>query len=65
VEVDARWYVENTAALLGASVLLRHAPSAVSDGYVATRVAGDRGRVAGAVRGLDVPALLGRIVSNG
>jgi len=60
-EVEARWYTENTAALLSAAVLLRNAPAAVSDGYVATRIVGERGRVAGAVCGLDVFALLGRV----
>ncbi len=60
-EDEARWFTEGAAALLTASVLLRHAPAAVADGYVATRVSGERGRVAGAVSGLDTEALIARI----
>ncbi|MDP3961768.1 MAG: acyl-CoA dehydrogenase family protein, partial [Pseudorhodobacter sp.] len=48
-EAEARWFAERLAALLAASVLIRHAPAAVADGYVATRIAGARGQVAGAV----------------
>jgi len=64
-EAEARWFVECTAGLLTASVLLRHAPDAVAAGYVTTRVAGDRGQVAGAVRGLDTDALLAGLASEG
>jgi len=61
-EAEARWFVESLATLLTASVLLRFAPGAVGDGYAATRleVAG-RGRVYGAVRGLDTGAILERL----
>ena len=38
-EAEARWFVERLALLLTASVLLRHAPGAVADGFVATRIA--------------------------
>jgi len=47
--------------LLSASVLIRHAPAAVADGYVATRIAGARGAVAGAVAGLQCEAILARL----
>ena len=60
-EAEARWFAERLALLLTASVLIRGAPAAVSDAYVATRIAGERGHVAGAVSGLDTEALIARI----
>ncbi|MDJ0628865.1 MAG: acyl-CoA dehydrogenase family protein [Rhodobacter sp.] len=60
-EAEARWFAERTATLLTAAVLIRTAPAAVADGYVATRVAGERGQVAGSVTGLDAGAILARI----
>ncbi len=58
---EARWYSASLATLLTASVLIRQAPPAVSEGYVKTRLAGDRGRIAGAVSGLDDAAILARL----
>ncbi|MFK7938034.1 MAG: acyl-CoA dehydrogenase family protein [Roseovarius sp.] len=63
-EGDALWYASALATLLTASVLIRNAPPCVAEGYVKTRVAGDRGAVAGAVSGLDVPGILGRIAPH-
>ena len=60
-EAEARWYAERTALLLTAAQLLRHAPGAVADGFVATRLSGDSGRIPGAVAGLDTGALLARL----
>ncbi len=60
-EGQARWYVENLATLLTASVLLRSAPAAVSEAYVSTRLYGERGRTAGAISGVDLNAILGRL----
>ncbi|MFC2967845.1 acyl-CoA dehydrogenase family protein [Acidimangrovimonas pyrenivorans] len=60
-EPEARWFAESLATLLAASVLLRHAPGAVSDGYCAGRLAREGGRVAGSVKGLDTAALVARI----
>ncbi|SPJ22856.1 acyl-CoA dehydrogenase family protein [Palleronia abyssalis] len=60
-EIEARLYCERLAALLTAAVLIRAAPGAVADGYVATRLGADRGLVAGAVSGLDHRAILDRI----
>ncbi|MDF1668670.1 MAG: acyl-CoA dehydrogenase family protein [Roseovarius sp.] len=60
-EAEARWYVTSLASLLTASVLIRQAPPAVAEGYVATRLSGERGRVAGAVSGLDEAAILARL----
>lgn len=60
-QAEARWFAERTALLLTASLLLRHAPSAVADGFIATRLTGDSGRIPGSVRGLDTNALLARL----
>lgn len=60
-EAEARWFVERTALLLTASLLLRHAPEAVADGFVATRVSAERGRIAGAVADLNVDRILSRM----
>ncbi len=60
-EAQARWYVESLATLLTASVLIRHAPAAVSDAYVATRLSGERGRTAGAIGNVDVDNILVRL----
>ena len=60
-EADARSYATEAATLLAASVLLQAGMGAVADGFVATRVAGARGVVAGAVGGLDEAAIIGRI----
>ncbi|WP_095589858.1 acyl-CoA dehydrogenase family protein [Actibacterium ureilyticum] len=54
----ARWYVAELAQLLTGAVLLRSAPDAVAQGYLRTRLAGQRGAVTGAVDGLDVAGIL-------
>ncbi len=64
-EAEARWFAERAATLLSAAVLLQSAPPAVADGYVATRVAGERGALAGSVTGLDTGAILARIGGAG
>ncbi|RBI75717.1 DNA alkylation response protein [Roseovarius sp. TE539] len=60
----ARWYAESIATLLTASVLIRQAPAAVSEAYVATRLAGPRGRVAGAIGDVDTDRILARLDST-
>ncbi|WP_299843196.1 acyl-CoA dehydrogenase family protein [uncultured Roseovarius sp.] len=60
-EGQARWYVESLATLLTASVLIRHAPPAVSEAYVATRLSGERGRTAGAIGAVDLGGVLSRL----
>ncbi len=60
-EGQARWYVESLATLLTASALMRTAPGAVSEGYVRTRLVGERGRTTGAINGVDVARVLERI----
>jgi putative acyl-CoA dehydrogenase len=57
-EAEARWFIERTALLLAASVLIRHGQSAVAEGFVTTRIAGHRGHVHGAVAGLDSDGIL-------
>ncbi len=59
-EASARLFVERSAVLLTAAVLLKSAPAAVSDGYIASRVIGSRGNFAGTVLGLDTSAILRR-----
>ncbi|KAA0920639.1 DNA alkylation response protein [Aquicoccus porphyridii] len=60
-EGEARWFTESLASLLTANVLIRQAPAAVADGYAATRLGRPRGRVYGAVTGLDTQAILERL----
>jgi putative acyl-CoA dehydrogenase len=64
-EGTARWYAESLATLLTASVLIRHAPAEVSEAYITTRLTGDRGRTAGAIRGVDCAAVMARIGGAG
>jgi putative acyl-CoA dehydrogenase len=60
-EAEARWFTENLATLLAAAMLLESAPNAVADGYISTRIAGQRGATAGAVSGIDSAAIIARI----
>ena len=60
-ESEARWFAERLALLLSASLLIRHAPPAVADAFVATRLEGEAGRTTGAMAGTDVSAILARI----
>ncbi|MFQ6548853.1 acyl-CoA dehydrogenase family protein [Aestuariibius sp. 2305UL40-4] len=60
-EAEARLFAERTATLLTASVLIRTAPPATADGYVATRLNADRGLTSGAVTGLDTGGVLDRL----
>jgi putative acyl-CoA dehydrogenase len=59
-EAEARLYAERAASLLTASVLIRRAPPAVAEGYVAARLMPAEGRIAGGVAGLDSAAILSR-----
>ncbi|MDQ2088287.1 acyl-CoA dehydrogenase family protein [Marimonas arenosa] len=61
-EDEARWFAESLATLLTAAVLLRFSPPAVAEAYAATRLdPAGRGRVYGAVTGLDSGAILERL----
>src|SRR5262245_56418293 len=60
-EADARRLAEEMAVALQASLLVRHAPSAVSDAFCASRLSGDGGRAYGALPpGLDLDAVISR-----
>ena len=60
-EYQARRIAERLALLLQASLLVRHAPAAVSDFFLATRIFGRGGRSFGALpAGLNVAAVLNR-----
>jgi len=61
LEARARRVVERMALALQASLLLRHAPPAVADAFVATRLAGDSGLHYGTLPpGTDLGAILDR-----
>ena len=55
-EAEARWFVERLATLLAGAVLLRSGAEPVAEAYVASRVAGEGGRVAGSPAGAAGPA---------
>ncbi len=59
-ENEARVFVEAMATLLTAAILIRHAPSAIADGYVTSRLMNDRGSTAGTVTGIEAKAILER-----
>ncbi|PVZ05866.1 acyl-CoA dehydrogenase family protein [Actinomycetospora cinnamomea] len=61
-ERGARRLAERMAVLLTGALLVRHAPSAVADAYVGSRVAGDHGQAFGTLpRGTDVDAVIDRL----
>ncbi|QIG80038.1 acyl-CoA dehydrogenase family protein [Stakelama tenebrarum] len=60
-EHEARFVAERLALLLQASLLLRHAPHAVSGAFVATRIGGESGRSFGTLPGgADLAAIIAR-----
>ncbi|GAA4900999.1 putative acyl-CoA dehydrogenase [Actinomycetospora succinea] len=61
-ERSARRLAERMAVLLSGALLVRHAPAAVADAYVASRVTGEGGYAFGTLpRGVDVDAVLERL----
>jgi putative acyl-CoA dehydrogenase len=57
----ARRVVERLALALQASLVVRHSPSAVSEAFLATRIAGDRGLAFGTLpAGIDCEAIVDR-----
>jgi len=61
VELRARRIVEQAALVLQGSLLVRHAPDAVSDAFCATRLGGDGGRAFGTLpSGSAIDAILDR-----
>ncbi|MBF9036080.1 DNA alkylation response protein [Rhodobacterales bacterium HKCCE2091] len=63
-EAEARWYAERTALLLTAATLLQRAPAEVAGAYIATRLAGERGQVAGSLA-VDPSPLIARLGQAG
>ena len=60
-EGEARRIAERMALLLQASLLARHAPAALADAFIATRIAGEGGRCFGTLpSGADVGSILER-----
>ncbi|NUR31786.1 MAG: DNA alkylation response protein [Catenulispora sp.] len=60
-EAGARRLVERMALVLQGSLMLRYAPHAVADAFVASRLGGDWGRTFGTLpRGLDVSSIADR-----
>jgi putative acyl-CoA dehydrogenase len=60
-EVSARRLVERMAVVLQASLLVRHAPTYVSDAFCTSRIAGEWGMAFGTLpRGLDLRAIIDR-----
>jgi putative acyl-CoA dehydrogenase len=60
-EVTARRLVERLALVLQGSLLVRHAPAAVSDAFLTSRLQGDWGNAFGTLpRGLDLRAVVDR-----
>ncbi|MDL5159230.1 acyl-CoA dehydrogenase family protein [Actinomycetospora termitidis] len=61
-EDRARWLAERMAIVLQGSLLVRHAPPAVADAFVGSRVAGEHGAAFGTLpRGVDVDGILARV----
>jgi putative acyl-CoA dehydrogenase len=60
-EADARRLTEMIALALQATLLVRFAPSAVADGFIASRIAGDHGGAFGTLpSGIDLHAIVDR-----
>jgi putative acyl-CoA dehydrogenase len=65
-ESSARRLAGSLAVTLQAALLVRHAPAAVADAFVASRLAGDRGHAYGTLpAAADVKEILPRIIPNG
>ncbi|NOX40274.1 MAG: DNA alkylation response protein [Alphaproteobacteria bacterium] len=60
-ESEARWFASRLGLILEAAVLLRHAPEDVADAFIATRIAGERGDVLGAISLGNPRAIIERI----
>ncbi|MCW8843589.1 MAG: acyl-CoA dehydrogenase family protein [Rhodobacteraceae bacterium] len=60
-EQEARWFTESLASLLTTAALMRSAPGPVVEGYITSRLTGQRGSIAGSVTGLDTDAILARL----
>ena len=66
LEVRARRVIEEMAVALQAALMVRHAPSAVADAFIATRLEGDWGTCFGTLpASVDCAALLRRAQGSG
>jgi putative acyl-CoA dehydrogenase len=63
-ESEARWFAEDLAQLLQGAILLQHAPDAVADAFIATRIGRQKGDTYGAVALADTGAILERFVQS-
>lgn len=60
-QAEARWFAERLALLLQAAILLQHAPEAITDAFIGSRLAGKRGEVIGSVAYGDVRGIIARL----
>ncbi len=60
-EAEARWFAESAATLLTAATLLQSGETSLAEPYAATRLAGPRGQVAGALGRLDAGPILAHL----
>ena len=58
-EAEARWFAESLATLLTASIMLEQSP--VAGQFIATRLGGARGQIAGATPSFDAEPVLARV----
>lgn len=63
-EAKARWFAESAANLLASAYLLEMDETAVAEGFIATRLGGNRGHVPGAISGVNVDAVLARLQTH-
>ncbi|WCR09922.1 acyl-CoA dehydrogenase family protein [Paracoccus stylophorae] len=63
-EAEARWFVERSALLLTASILLRRADAEMAAAFCRTRLRGGRGRLAGAIPAGTADAVLETVFSG-
>ena len=57
-EAEARWFAESLSLLLTTVVMMEKSP--VADAFLASRLDGQRGQIAGAMAGIDAQAVLDR-----
>jgi len=58
-EAEARWFAESLGTLLAGAAMLAHSP--VAEAWLATRLGGARGQVAGAMPAMDCAPILERL----
>lgn len=58
-EAEARWFAESLGLLLAGAAMLDTSP--VAGEFIATRLGGERGQIAGAITGIDAEPILARV----